>query len=130
MYKAAMKNLALGTDLPIVGRIEEKDTIRSFIKQGLDNRSQKGVIYVSGPPGAGKTKCVTEIITEFERSHNCNVVSVNIKHLLKPREIYKTLYQQMFYDNKFVTAAKAKERLHDYFDGFDAYRRQFISKIA
>ena len=61
IYEYVTKQLAIGTDVPIVGRDTEKQELTDLINMGLDNGGHKGVIYVHGQPGTGKTKCVTEV---------------------------------------------------------------------
>ena len=96
MYEAAMRNLALSAEIPIVGRVLEKKLIHDYIENGVHQKGHSGVIYVNGFPGTGKSKCLTEICEYFQSWYNCNVVSVNIKHLLKAKNIFVLIYQRMF----------------------------------
>lgn len=63
LYRNARKALHVGLPNSLPGRDKELDVLRNFIKGHLEN-GLSGSMYVSGPPGTGKTASLSIILQE------------------------------------------------------------------
>ena len=59
----------------LVGREEEMATLRLFLEEHLDHH-QPGSLYISGPPGTGKTATVTRLLEESNVGGACVLISL------------------------------------------------------
>lgn len=66
-YRNARKALHSGVPNNLIGREKELDDLRNFIKGHIENCTS-GSMYVSGPPGTGKTASLSIILQEKEVS--------------------------------------------------------------
>lgn len=77
-------NVALSTglsDVQLLCRDEEISQIKTFLHERLARR-KPGSMYVSGPPGTGKTACVQQVLEEMKvrphRMESCSMMYVTI----------------------------------------------------
>lgn len=75
IYQDAKKALHSTTPETLPGRQKEFEDLRVFINEHLEEK-KSGSLYISGPPGTGKTACLTLILEK------ANVSQINIKTLL------------------------------------------------
>lgn len=80
IYQSARKALHSTVPVQMPGRENEHKQLRDFIKCHLMNKTS-GTLYVSGPPGTGKTASLStilqqpDIITEFKEVYvNCTAI--------------------------------------------------------
>lgn len=66
-YRNARKALHAGVPNNLIGREKQLYELRNFIKEHIENCSS-GSMYVSGPPGTGKTASLSIILQEKEVS--------------------------------------------------------------
>jgi cell division control protein 6 len=79
----------------LVGRDEERTRLKTFLGR-CAGPNPSGCIYVSGPPGTGKSAMVDEATRELVRE--CPAVrkaSVNCMSIKSPKELYTTLLDQL-----------------------------------
>lgn len=91
IYNSARKLFVRSADPGrLVGRDEERTELRSFIQKGID--SQKGrCLYVSGPPGTGKSALVGEVRQEFQGQEDVYVSYINCMSVKGSKDIYGKL---------------------------------------
>ncbi|KAK3927264.1 Cell division control protein 6-like protein [Frankliniella fusca] len=80
------------TSLP--GREEELGKLNDFIQSHLtDNKS--GSLYISGPPGTGKTACLTNVLGQPQLKQQFKVVNINCTSIESPKAIYSKIADQL-----------------------------------
>ncbi|XP_062518524.1 cell division control protein 6 homolog [Corticium candelabrum] len=79
-------NRALSTAFPdtILCRESECGVIRTFLTDHLKHGTS-GSLYVSGPPGTGKSVCVTKLVEEIKDAYGVKSVFVNCMEVMSPR---------------------------------------------
>ncbi|KAF3481760.1 uncharacterized protein GIQ15_04519 [Arthroderma uncinatum] len=98
----------------LVGRDNETREMKNFIQQSVDAR-KGGCIYVSGPPGTGKTALIDEVSRELEKSpDSIKVAHVNCASLTTARDIYGNLIEDLC-ENTSVFKKSEAERLEAMF---------------
>lgn len=87
--------LALHSDAPVElpGREKELSELRDFVKQHIDNKTS-GSLYVSGPPGTGKTASLFKTMKEFKAS-SYKAVYVNCTSMKSPNAIYTKILEEL-----------------------------------
>ncbi|CAH1104483.1 unnamed protein product [Psylliodes chrysocephalus] len=93
IYQCARQALhgSLPSELP--GREIELKQLKDFIEEHLKNKAS-GSLYVSGPPGTGKTACLNTIIKEnvkFKLAH----VYINCTAIKSPTAIYSRIIKEL-----------------------------------
>ncbi|KAF2456620.1 P-loop containing nucleoside triphosphate hydrolase protein [Lineolata rhizophorae] len=78
----------LATDL--VGRESEKDELEVFVMDRVESMSS-GCIYISGPPGTGKSALVSQITRQFEGMKVVKSAYLNCMSIKSGADIYTTL---------------------------------------
>ena len=90
--KAAFSSKANGEDQlkPVVGRKSEREELKTFISSHLENK-KGAAIYVSGPPGTGKSALLTEITQNMALSESTKCTYLNCMSVKTVKDIYGTL---------------------------------------
>lgn len=78
----------------LVGREDERSELRSFIQTGVQSRSGR-CLYVSGPPGTGKSALVTEVCHETKRSPDARIAYINCMSVKSSKDIYVKLIEDL-----------------------------------
>ena len=98
IYNHARK-LFVGSADPgrLVGRDEERAELKSFIQIGI--KSQKGrCLYVSGPPGTGKSALASEVCQEIRGTENVYMSYINCMSVKGSRDVYGKLMEDLIGD--------------------------------
>ncbi|KAK8090049.1 cell division control protein 18 [Apiospora hydei] len=74
----------------LVGRDDERHQLREFIGR-CSTAKPSGCIYVSGPPGTGKSAMVNEITQEVVKSHSVKKAYINCMSIKSSKDLYATL---------------------------------------
>ncbi|KAF8863373.1 cell division control protein Cdc6 [Acephala macrosclerotiorum] len=74
----------------LIGREAEREELSNFIQERADKASG-GCIYVSGPPGTGKSAMVGEITESFEESASLRKEYVNCMSMKTSKDLYGKL---------------------------------------
>lgn len=79
----------------LVGREEEQAKLRGFLER-CETRQPSGCIYVSGPPGTGKSAMVNEVSREAA-SKNASIrkAYINCMSIKSSKDLYVTLLDQL-----------------------------------
>jgi cell division control protein 6 len=78
----------------LVGRESEKQELATFINKHIEDTSG-GCIYVSGPPGTGKSAMVTETTNEVAESIHLKKACVNCMSLKTSKDLYEMLLESL-----------------------------------
>ena len=76
----------------LVGREEERAELVKFISNHVDG-SRSGCLYVSGPPGTGKSALVGEMGANYEESTSIQYAYVNCMSIKTISELYSRLIE-------------------------------------
>ncbi|KAF3222294.1 AAA ATPase [Orbilia oligospora] len=92
------KNLFVRSTAPgkLVGREKEREQLTDFLKSKLEKRVG-GCMYVSGPPGTGKSALLSGVITELS-TEGVKMVYVNCMATKDPKDIYSKLAEDFLGD--------------------------------
>lgn len=96
----------------IVGRDAEREKLLSFLQDGVESR-KGGCLYVSGPPGTGKSAMVQEVCGEMDLS-SVKVAHVNCASMRLARDVYSKLVEELCDDSQVFKKSEA-ERLRGLF---------------
>ncbi|KAJ5561171.1 hypothetical protein N7535_009368 [Penicillium sp. DV-2018c] len=92
VYSQARQLFARGANSGrLVGRDAEREKLVSFITGGLESRTG-GCLYISGPPGTGKSALVHEVCADLDLS-NVRISHVNCASMRVSRDVYSRLIQ-------------------------------------
>lgn len=97
VYTQARQLFARGaTPGRLIGREAEREKLVSFIQDGVKSR-RGGCLYVSGPPGTGKSAMVEEVCRELDLK-TVNVSHVNCVSMRNARDVYSKLIDDLCED--------------------------------
>ncbi|KAL1968502.1 hypothetical protein VTN77DRAFT_1712 [Rasamsonia byssochlamydoides] len=89
----------------LVGREKEREELSSFIQTGVQAR-KGGCIYVSGPPGTGKSAMVEEVCRELDLGSAVKVTHINCVSMRSARDIYGKLIENLCEDSQVFTMSE------------------------
>lgn len=113
VYSQARQLFARGANSGrLVGRDAEREKVASFIEGCL--KSQNGsCLYISGPPGTGKSAMVHEVCEDIDLS-SVKVSHVNCVSMRNARDVYSKLIQDFCEDTEVFKKSEA-DRLKSMF---------------
>ncbi|KAI4275737.1 MAG: hypothetical protein LQ337_003012 [Flavoplaca oasis] len=79
----------------LVGREAERKELQTLIQDGSASRSGR-CLYVSGPPGTGKSALVSEVCQTFENRANLRKTYVNCMSVKASGDVYSILSSDLF----------------------------------
>lgn len=95
----------------LVGRDDEKAELNSLIQKSLDEKKGR-CLYVSGPPGTGKSAAVADVFGKFEPklndSKNVRVVNVNCASITNAKDIYGKIVEVLCPNAKAKSPSKSE----------------------
>ncbi|KAH8432621.1 AAA family ATPase CDC6 [Aspergillus melleus] len=113
IYTNARQLFARGANsVQIVGRDAEREKLTSFIQDGVKSR-HGDCLYVSGPPGTGKSALVQEVCRELELE-SVKVAHINCASMRTARDVYSKLIEDLCEDD-LVFKKSETERLKSLF---------------
>lgn len=83
-----------GTTGQIIGRQQEREELQTFISEGLVTK-KGGCLYVSGPPGTGKSALVQEVLQQYRSDGRMKVSIVNCVTSRTTSEVISQLSQDL-----------------------------------
>lgn len=83
----------------LIGREEERNELNNFLQDGIQSRSGQ-CLYVSGPPGTGKSALVTEVCHELKENPDVRTAYVNCMSVKSSKDIYTKLAEDLIDDYK------------------------------
>lgn len=81
----------------LIGREKERKELKSFIQGGIKKKSGR-CLYVSGPPGTGKSALVAEVCHEVQGTPHVRTVYVNCMSVKSPKDFYSKLLSDLTED--------------------------------
>ncbi|KAL4865981.1 hypothetical protein BDV12DRAFT_140739 [Aspergillus spectabilis] len=89
----------------IVGRDTEREKLTLFIEDGMQSR-KGGCMYVSGPPGTGKSALVREVLDEINLNP-VRVAQLNCASMRTARDVYSKLIEEFCGDSDIFRKSEA-----------------------
>lgn len=83
----------------LIGREEEKAELSNFITTCLESKST-GCLYVSGPPGTGKSAFVEEIVKTFNDQENVSMSTINCMSVRSTKDLSQKLSEDLGLDEE------------------------------
>ncbi|XP_029048860.1 cell division control protein 6 homolog isoform X1 [Osmia bicornis bicornis] len=93
-YRNARKALHSSVPENLPGREMELNQLQEFMEGHLKNETS-GSLYVSGPPGTGKTACLSKLILKPEFKSQFKVIYVNCTTMKSATTIYAKIIQEL-----------------------------------
>lgn len=93
-YQNARKSLhsSIIDDLP--GREEKLTRLQEYLLEHL-NQKTSGSLYISGPPGTGKTACLFKIMQQSDVKSKFKVIYINCTSMKSAAAIYAKIIQEL-----------------------------------
>lgn len=110
-YKEARKALHSGLPENLTGREEELVKLEEFIENHA-NKKTSGSLYVSGPPGTGKTACLSKIMLKPKLKKAFQIVYVNCTTMKSAATIYSKIIEEL--GIKVPKLSKSKAAIEHY----------------
>jgi len=99
VFNDAKKVFTRGADAgQLVGREKEREELESFVNDCIE-RKEGGCLYVSGPPGTGKSAFVTQICTSLEKKHSTKYAYINCMSVKSATELYDLMAAELAMDD-------------------------------
>lgn len=106
VYSQARQLFARGASSGrLVGRDLEREKLVSFLTEGVESRNG-GCLYISGPPGTGKSAMVQEVCKDLDLS-SVRVAHVNCASMRVARDVYSRLVQDFGADGDIFKKSEA-----------------------
>ncbi|KAL2857837.1 P-loop containing nucleoside triphosphate hydrolase protein [Aspergillus pseudoustus] len=113
VYTQARQLFARGaSSARIVGRDTEREKLASFIKSGMQTFNG-GCLYVSGPPGTGKSALVREVLDELDL-RTMRIAQLNCASMRTARDVYSKLIEDLCDDDDVFKKSEV-DRLRNMF---------------
>ena len=91
VYHQARQLFARGAEPgQLVGREEERNQLTQFLNRYASS-TPNGCLYVSGPPGTGKSAMITEITRQYANHKDLQSAYVNCMSVKSSKDLYTTL---------------------------------------
>ncbi|WEW60066.1 AAA ATPase [Emydomyces testavorans] len=97
----------------LVGREAEREDLTQFIRNAVSSK-HGGCMYVSGPPGTGKSALIEEVCRELQPELTNKVAYVNCASMTSARDIYGKLIEDLCDDSQVFKKSEV-ERLRGMF---------------
>ncbi|KAL8819249.1 MAG: hypothetical protein Q9223_002280 [Gallowayella weberi] len=79
----------------LVGRDAERSELKAFVQEGISRRSGR-CLYVSGPPGTGKSALVGEVCQEFAHGLELRKAYINCMSVKASGDVHEILANDLF----------------------------------
>ena len=78
----------------LIGRDDERSTLTNFIREGIISKSGR-CMYVSGPPGTGKSALVGEVCGDLQETEVVRTAYINCMSVKNSMDIYSKLIEDL-----------------------------------
>ena len=92
----------------VIGRDDERRELQAFLDAGLSTRSGQ-CIYISGPPGTGKSALVSEIALGMGCKEGVGTAHINCMSVRSSGDIYKKLITEFLTDDELMNGDEVME---------------------
>lgn len=115
VYHSARQLFARGAEPgQLIGRDEERKQLTDFLDR-CSSASPSGCLYVSGPPGTGKSAMITELIQGYSGRENVSTAYINCMSVKSSKDLYITLLNGIGLPVDGLSEAEAVEALQKAF---------------
>ncbi|KKP04743.1 cell division control protein 6 [Trichoderma harzianum] len=115
VYHQARQLFARGAEPgQLVGREAEREQLSAFLDR-LSTSSPGGCIYISGPPGTGKSAMITNMTKMYSEKDGVRSAYVNCMSIKSSKDLYHTLLAALDEDSSELTEAEAISTLQKMF---------------
>lgn len=115
VYHSARQLFARGAEPgKLVGRDEERQQLTAFLER-CSSDSPNGCLYVSGPPGTGKSAMITDLIQNYAQMDGVKSAYINCMSVKSSKDLYTTLLDGMGLQADGMTEIAAMEALQEAF---------------
>lgn len=102
VYHSARQLFARGAEPgQLVGRDAEREQLATFLGR-CSSSSPSGCLYVSGPPGTGKSAMITEMTREYSEHEGIRAAYVNCMSIKSSKDLYNTLLGALKQDDNMT----------------------------
>ena len=120
VYNQARQLFARSTTTSqLIGRERERSKLDEFLQEGLASKSGR-CLYISGPPGTGKSAFVGEVCNRFSNRDDAQVTYVSCMSINSAREIYERLAIEVCGEVPAGSGAAATALRAKFFPGKDS----------
>lgn len=106
VYSAARQLFAQGSAPDkLIGRDQERNQLRAFISDAIKNKSG-GCLYISGPPGTGKSALVEEVLHKVPLGRDLQISTVNCVGFQAAKEVFSKLLRDFSSPNTSVNKSE------------------------
>ncbi|TEA16236.1 Cell division control protein 18 [Colletotrichum sidae] len=117
VYHSARQLFARGAEPgQLVGREEERKQLTRFVEQ-CSSLTPNGCLYVSGPPGTGKSAMVREVTEQVTESTDVRQAYINCMSIKSSKDLYNTLLELLGHESDLSEAS-----------AMDALQKMFVTK--
>ncbi|KAF2810221.1 cell division control protein Cdc6 [Mytilinidion resinicola] len=114
VYNVARQLFARGSAPPaLFGRETERKELEKFVSTRTKGH-KSGCIYVSGPPGTGKSAFVGDVCRGLQSESSAKTAYINCMSVKNASDLYRTLLEQ-FADISTTTEGNEVDALHEIF---------------
>lgn len=107
IYHQARQLFARGAEPgQLVGREAERDQLTAFLDR-VPTSSPGGCIYISGPPGTGKSAMITSLTKKYSDLDGVRSAYVNCMSIKSSKDLYHTLLAALGEDGSDLSEAEA-----------------------
>ncbi|KAI5949018.1 CDC6 [Candida theae] len=94
LFQRGSKSEQLSQELQLPSREKEASFVNSFILKNLQSE-QSNSLYISGPPGTGKTAQVNLSLQKYEHDKSIKIVRINCMTLKNPESVFHEIYASL-----------------------------------
>ncbi|KAL7789428.1 P-loop containing nucleoside triphosphate hydrolase protein [Trichoderma ceciliae] len=115
VYHQARQLFARGAEPgQLVGREAEREQLTAFLDR-VSTSSPGGCIYISGPPGTGKSAMITNMTKTYSERDGVRSAYVNCMSIKSSKDLYHTLLAALGEEGSDLSEAKAISSLQKMF---------------
>lgn len=115
VYHSARQLFARGAEPgQLIGRDDERKQLTDFLDR-CSSTSPSGCLYVSGPPGTGKSAMITELIQGYADRENVQTAYINCMSVKSSKDLYITLLSGIGLPADGLSEAEAVDSLQKAF---------------
>lgn len=115
VYHSARQLFARGAEPgQLIGREAEREQLAKFLGR-CSSESPSGCLYVSGPPGTGKSAMITEMVQGYSQTEGVRSTYVNCMSIKSSKDLYNTLLTALDQDGENLSEADALSALQQLF---------------
>lgn len=117
LFQRGSRGEEMNGNLQLPSREKEAALINDFILKNLE-LNQSNSLYISGPPGTGKTAQVNLSLQKYETNEQVEIVRINCMTLRNPELIFHEIYASLV--NQMSISFTKKKNFDDFYQIVDS----------